>query len=268
MTGVTLGWPALKARAGYADASDFDDVSMEQPPAGSANGAVVVSTNKTIRANLFTLGDPRSIPPREWLYGRHYARRFLSATVAPGGGGKSALAIVESLAMATGKNLVGVLPAEPLRVWYWNGEDPRDELQRRVTAACMHYNIAPQDIGDRLFINSGRDSEIILARDDRTGIKIALPVIGALRREIRDLQLDVLYLDPFVASHAVPENDNGKINAVCRELAMQAEETNCAIELVHHVRKGSFGQGEYTWRTPAAPVHCSPPCAPRVPSIS
>jgi hypothetical protein len=227
--------------------SDFDDVpgmcgqSTAPAPAGT-RGTPTIS----IKANPFTLGDPRAIPPRERLYGHHYVRRFLSATVAPGGGGKSALAIVEALAMATGKNLLGVLPAAPLRVWYWNGEDPTDELQRRVTAVCMHYGIAPDAIGDRLFINSGRDTEIILARDDRNGVKIAVPVIDALRREIRDRQIEVLILDPFVASHAVSENDNGKINAVCRQLAMLAEETNCAIELVHHVRKGTFGQGEYT----------------------
>ena len=77
-------------------------------------------------------------------------------------------------------------------------------------------------------------------------MKIAKPVIDALKHTIRENKIDVFVVDPAVASHAVPENDNGAINAVCRQWAMLAEETGCAVELVHHVRKGAAGQTEHT----------------------
>jgi hypothetical protein len=205
------------------------------------------SSNRAIKASPFTWQDPQTIPPREWLYDRHYIRRYLSTTVAPGGVGKSALAIAEGLAMVTGKNLLGELPVSPLRVWYWNGEDPADELQRRVAAACLQYEISPEDIGDRLFVNSGRETTIVIAQDDKSGLKIAHPVIEALRKEIIAKQIDVLIIDPFVSSHGVSENDNVKINAVLRQWAMLADTTGCAIELVHHTRKPAFGQAaEYS----------------------
>ena len=38
---------------------------------------------------------------------------------------------------------------------------------------------------------------------------------------------------------------HGKINAVCWQWRMLAEETGCAVEVVHHVRKGGLGQGEF-----------------------
>ena len=148
--------------------------------------------------------------------------------------------------MVTGKNLLGALPTERLRVWYWNGEDPLDELNRRIAAVCLHYNITASDIGDRLFVSSGRDTEIIIAYDDRGAIKIATPVVEAICAQIQLNRIDVLIVDPFVASHGVSENDNGKINAVCRQFAMIAERTRCAIEFVHHMRKGAQGQGEYS----------------------
>jgi hypothetical protein len=44
----------------------------------------------------------------------------------------------------------------------------------------------------------------------------------------------------------VSENDNGKINEVCRIWKMLADETGCAVELVHHTRKPAFGQAEYS----------------------
>ena len=211
-----LGWSFLSAWArsrGYNDAHyDFDEA-----PAEWVGETPSPSVSKTIKANPFTWQDPKTIPRREWLYGRHYIRKYLSTTIAPGGVGKSALLTVEILAMVTRRNLLGELPASPLRLWYLNLEDPPDELQRRFAAACLHHSISPEEIGGRLFVNSGRETEIVIARDDRGGdLKIAVPLIEALREEIRSKQVDVLVIDPFVASHGVPENDNGKINAVCR----------------------------------------------------
>jgi hypothetical protein len=207
---------------------------------------VPTGSTQRIVATPFALRDPASIEPRRWLYGRHYIRGFLSATVAPSGLGKSSLALTEAIAMASGKNLLGDLPAGKLRVWYWNGEDPRDEIERRVAAICMHYGIIAGEIEGYLFIDTGRETEIVVARADHGGVKIAKPVIDALKHTIRENKIDLLIIDPFVASHGVPENDNGAINAVCRQWAMVAEETGCAIELVHHVRKGAVGQTEHT----------------------
>ena len=34
--------------------------------------------------------------------------------------------------MATARNLLGEQPEERLRVWYHNGEDPREEIDRRL----------------------------------------------------------------------------------------------------------------------------------------
>src|SRR5262245_56205536 len=54
--------------------------------------------------------DPATLPPREWLYGRHYQRRTVGGTVAPGGIGKTTLCMVEGVAMATARNLLGEQP--------------------------------------------------------------------------------------------------------------------------------------------------------------
>jgi hypothetical protein len=199
-----------------------------------------------ISATPFVLCDPAAIEPRRWLYGRHLIRGFLSVTVAPGGYGKSSLALAEAVAMCAGKNLLGDAPAGQARVWYWNLEDPIDEIVRRTTGACMHYQITAEHLGGRLHINSGRDTPIVIARAERNGFRLCDQTYAALHDTIRENQIDVVIIDPFVAAHGVPENDNTMINAVCRQLARLAEETACAVELVHHTRKPSAGQGEHT----------------------
>ena len=140
--------------------------------------------------------------------------------------------------MVSGRALLGDEPAGPLRVWQINLEDPEDELHRRVTAAALHYKIDPGEIAGRLFVDSGRKANIVLATESRDGIEIAVPVVEAIKAEISTHGIDVLQIDPFVACHSVAENDNTKIAAVARQWAMIAEATGCAIELVHHARKG------------------------------
>ena len=89
----------------------------------------------------FTWRDPSTFPRRQFVYGRHYARQFLSVTAAQTKVGKSSLGLVEAVAMAAGRNLLGIEPIRPMRVWYWNGEDPQEELERRVLAICLHYGV-------------------------------------------------------------------------------------------------------------------------------
>lgn len=190
-----------------------------------------------INASAYTFPNPADIPRREWVYGTHLIRKFVSATVAPSGVGKSSLIIAEAVAMASGKPLLGVEPKGQFRVWLWNGEDPIDELQRRVAAVMLHYGIQREDIEDRLFLDSGRNLEIVLAHETRDGATIAQPVVRALTQTLMKNRIDVMQVDPFVSSHRVSENDNGAIDLVSKQWAKIANDTGCAIDLVHHVRK-------------------------------
>ena len=194
-----------------------------------------------IHATPFVWTDPSKIPLREWLYRPHYIRLFLSLLVAQGGVGKTAKIIAECLAMVTGKPTLGVTPERVLRVWYWNGEDPFDELQRRIAACCKHHSIAEEDIGDRLFVDSGRTLPIVIASGDKAGTKVAEPVIEGVIGTLLANKIDVLVVDPFVACHHVPENDNTGIEIVAKSWAHIAEAANCSIMLVHHVRK-TYGE--------------------------
>lgn len=199
-----------------------------------------------IRATSYVYRDPTKIPVRQWVYGKHLIRRFLSTTVAPGAVGKSSLVLVEAIAMATGRPLLGVAVPKRLRVWYWNGEDPLEEIERRVAAICIHYGIDGRDLEDFLFLDSGRTSSIVLASRTKDGPKVAEPVVSDLINQIREHEIDVLMVDPFVSSHRISENSNDEIDLVATAWNRVAEEGDAAIELVHHVRKGVGPAGEYT----------------------
>lgn len=188
-------------------------------------------------AQPFVWRDPAGIPPRRWLYKPHLIRGFVSLTVSPGGVGKSTLTLCEALALASGRSLLGTPPSERTRVWCWNGEDPGEEIERRIQAAMMHHQLRPADLEGWLFTGSGRDADLVIAEQDRFGISIAAPVVDALVTFITDRQIGLVVIDPFVSSHRVAENDNGAIDRVVKTWARVANATGCAVELVHHTRK-------------------------------
>ncbi|WP_294534641.1 AAA family ATPase [uncultured Rhodoblastus sp.] len=212
---------------------NFYDLPGEpEPPRNAARPLRIV-------ARPFRWIEPKDIPRRQWLYARHYIREYVSMTVAPGGVGKSSLSIVEALTMASGKPLLGIEPCERCRVWLWNGEDPQDEIDRRVMAAAIHYGLTREDFEGWLFTNSGRETEIVLATQTRTGAVVAVPVVEDITATLLANKIDVALIDPFVSSHQVAENDNPAIDRVAKTWGKIAGETKCAVELVHHSRKAN-----------------------------
>jgi hypothetical protein len=205
------------------------------------------STNRAPRIITFTpyvWRAPETIPMRRWLYGKHYIRKFLSATLAAGGLGKSSLDLVEAIAMATGINLLDVPVSDRLRVAYW-GEDPADEIERRVGAILKHFNISREKIEGWLFVDSFRHQPLCVASLEKG--EIVFPDADALTKALIENRIDVLILDPFVKTHSVSENDNAAIDSVARKFNDIAEAADCSIELAHHVRKASnFGRAEVT----------------------
>jgi hypothetical protein len=228
--------PPMQDFAGFERETERELAGLKGNRADTASPAAAVPPIK-FTPTPFKWRDPSTFPRRQFVYGRHYVRQFLSITAAPTKVGKSSKSLVEAVAMATGRNLLGVEPARPMRVWYWNGEDPEEELERRVLAICLHYAIDRVELEKNLFLDSGRDTEIIIATQTRTGAVIAVPVEDALTAALIDGTFDALILDPAVSIHRVSENDNVAIDAVFKTLGRIAGKADIAVEAVHHTRK-------------------------------
>lgn len=222
----------------WGEASEAAYESKRSTERYSDFGADTADESTAIKATPFLWRNPATIPPRQWLYGRHLIRKFVSLDVAPGGLGKSSIKTAEALAMTTGLPLLGKdVFGGPLRVWLYNLEDPAEETERRIHAAAQHFGIGAAQVESRLFVDSGRDQPICIAEETESGASIVRPVVRDVMTQLRERQIDVLSIDPFVSSHAISENDNRAIDMVAKEWARIADQCNCAINLVHHVRK-------------------------------
>ena len=197
------------------------------------------------------------IPPRERVYGHFLFRKFISALGAPGGAGKTAYAFAVALAIVTGRNLLEEVVHEPGNAWIYNLEDPRTELMRRVKAACVEHDITYGDIADRLFLDSGRDRPMVIARTDKHGNLISWPQVEDLKSELKEKKIRLLIVDHFVRSHRVEENVNDQIDFVAALWAEVADAADCAILLVHHFKKGGASGEAASFRGASALIDAS-----------
>jgi RecA-family ATPase len=180
-----------------------------------------------------------TLPKREWVYGYDYIKKYISVTASAGGIGKTSAIIVEALAIATGKDLLGVNVKEQTNVWIINLEDPISEMQMRTIAAMQHYGLTPDDIKGRLFMDGEDTMQITLAAESRDGLITNDDLLAHITRKVKENNIGVIILDPFVSAHLVNENNNGSIQAVVAMLRKLARDTNSSVQLVHHIRKGN-----------------------------
>ena len=183
--------------------------------------------------------DEATLPRRRWVYAHHHIRGFVSVTASAGGIGKTSLTMVEAMAVATGRDLVQEPVKERTNAWIINLEDPRSELELRLAAAMSHYGIKHADIAGKLFMDGEDDIGITLAVENRDGIVQNEALLAHMRDKIIANSIGLVIIDPFVSVHEVNENSNTAIQVVVAMLRKLARETDAAIHVVHHVRKGN-----------------------------
>lgn len=186
------------------------------------------------------LPDPQTLLPRQWLYGTQLIRGFVTVLVAPGGTGKSAYAMAVGMALAARRQFLGDHIFAPVNVAIINLDDPMDELERRVAAVMLAHKIPRQDLDGRLFLEDCDGHGLTLAapaRDDN-GFYVANPDEQALIALIRENDIGLIVCDPFAESHTLEENSNPQMIQAAAVWRRIARATNCAVLLVHHVRKG------------------------------
>ena len=182
-------------------------------------------------------------PPRGWLLGSSFCRKFISSLLADGGTGKSALRILQALALVTGRPLTGEPVFQRCRVLIVSLEDDADELRRRILAARLHYNIPLSELDGWLFLAApGAKAGKLMIMNGRGQI-----VDGQLRAHLEATveakAIDCVVMDPLVKTHSVEENSNSAIDGVAQLLSDLAAKYNMAVDVPHHTSKGPGDPG-------------------------
>lgn len=180
--------------------------------------------------------DYSTIPPRGWLLGTVFCRKFLSSLIAEGGTGKSSIRILQLISLALGRTLSGERVHHRSPVLIVSLEDDRDELRRRVYAVLRHYNIDPKILSGWLYLAAPKGLRVAELND---GAMVKGVLEKYLRTAIAKYNIAMVALDPFIKTHGLNENDNAAMDYVCGLLSEIAIELECGIDLPHHTNKAS-----------------------------
>ena len=184
-------------------------------------------------------------PPRGWLLGNSFCRKFLSSLFGAGGEGKSALRYAQALAAAAGKPITGEHIFQRCRVLIISLEDDADELRRRMLAARLHHNITLDDVDGWLYLAApGGKAGKLMTRDQRSRKLEEGELRANLKAAIVKYKIDLVMVDPFVKSHGVEENDNNGMDAVAQVLTDLATKYDIAVDAPHHISKGQPEPGD------------------------
>ena len=210
---------------------EFDRLVKDAP-------SIKCKPESTVPFQSWATMDAMMIPPRRFLYNNHYIRDFASITIATGGIGKSTLCLTEMIAMATNMDLLGSNPEQRCRVLYINGEDPIDEIQRRIVAICEHHQIDQSLLVDHLYYASGRDYELLLSQGSEGDINENQ--FKMIEEFCLEKKIDVFCLDPLANLTTSPET-NEIFRTLTKRISELASNCNLSVEIVHHTRKGIQG---------------------------
>jgi DNA polymerase I-like protein with 3'-5' exonuclease and polymerase domains len=182
-------------------------------------------------------------PPRGWLLGNIFARRFVSSLYGDGGTGKTALRYAQYLELATARQITGEHIFQRCRVLIVSLEDDDRELRRRIRAARFYHKIELSEVNGWLFLSAPGAKVGKLVELDDKGRAFRGALASILEEAIARRQIDLVALDPFVKTHAVEENVNKQIDAVVEVLTELAIKYDIAVDTPHHTRKGPADPG-------------------------
>lgn len=186
----------------------------------------------------------KKIPPRQWVLGTRCIKGFVDVLVAPGGTSKSTFLLAECMSIVSGIPLTGEPIHRPGPCLIVNGEDPTDEMERRVQAAVKHYGLEPENVSQlRLRSEYGQDDPPHLVNRDKNGRpRINYAYVNEIIRRGRGCVRIVI--DPLVRFHCMNENDNTEMDLVMRVLTEIASKTGAAVSVAHHTNKGKGQSGD------------------------
>jgi AAA domain len=224
----------LSADIGAADGERIDE-PIDEPNSQA-------TTQSAAALGVWNAGaKPLRPPPRGWLLGNQFCRSFLSSLEAAGATGKTAVRTLQMLSMATLRELTGEHVFKRCRVLAISFEDGKEEMERRMLAAQLHHDIAPEDIDGWLYCWTPKGIKL-------AHLKEGTPARGALEKMLRDviaeLKIDFVSLDPFIKLHSLAENDNGAMDFVTDLLVQIAIDCQVGVDAPHHTKKGLQTAGD------------------------
>jgi RecA-family ATPase len=195
------------------------------------------------------------IPPRHWLATNRIIMGDVTILSGDGGGGKTTIA--EQLAVAVAADLGDWLGTTCLSgpVIFFSGEEPKDEIRRRLKDAASLRNIDPDDIENLHFHFAEPDKCTLGSAPANTPIA-ASPLFNSLRTAAKAIRPALVIVDSNAATLGGNYLDRVHARTFVSLFRSLARETGCAVLLLDHpslsgMTNGTGRGGNMDWQNSA-----------------
>ncbi len=176
------------------------------------------------------LAEPETEP--DWLVDSLLARGDVGFVAAEPKLGKSWLAYLMALCLATKRPFLGFKVPKQCRVLLMSEEDSRRRLARRIRQLVAGLDGTPPEDAWFRFTS-------------RTGFKLDAPEwVDRLRAELAAFRPDIVLMDVLRRLHDLDENSNRDMGRLTNVLNDLRRDFGCGFLVLHHNRKLSQGNGK------------------------
>ncbi|MCZ2103092.1 MAG: AAA family ATPase [Comamonadaceae bacterium] len=185
-------------------------------------------------------------PPPRFVWGPYLPRQQVAMLAAHGGTGKSTIALMLAVCVASGRELFGHT-TEQGRVVFASLEDGADVVRHRLAFICQQWGIEPHTLAQHVAIVDGTSHPELFTAERREHGQTT-----ASYAELRELAKGaaLLVIDNASDAYAGDEIQRQQVRAFIRCLAEIARADDCAVLLLAHVdkvtsraRKADGGEG-------------------------
>jgi RecA-family ATPase len=181
-------------------------------------------------------------PPSYWWQGIVPAG-VVTLMGAHGGVGKSTIALMLAVCIATGRPLFGI-DTRRGRVAFFNGEDGADLVRHRLHWICQKMEIDVSELEGWLYVLDATEGEPTLYAEERGRSGKTTPTYAALATYTVEHEIDVLIVDNASDTFDANEIERARVRQYMRALGNIAKHRAGAVLLLAHVDKQTSKAGK------------------------
>ncbi|MBS0229400.1 MAG: AAA family ATPase [Proteobacteria bacterium] len=192
-----------------------------------------------------SVGDVLTNPskPPHFVWGRYLPRGVVALLGAHGGTGKSTIALMLAVAVATGQELFGI-ETERCRVLFASFEDDGAIVRHRLETICKEWSIEPAELEGHLVVVDGTESPELFATTTARDAGSVTPTY--VRLEAMADGFGLVIVDNASDTFGGDEINRRQVRAFMRALGRIAKRNNAAVLLLAHVDKNTSRAGKAT----------------------
>ena len=175
-------------------------------------------------------------PPPRFVWDGYLPRGVVALLGAHGGTGKSTIALMLVVAVASGRGELFGIACETGRVVFASLEDSASVVRHRLHKICTEWGVDPHELAQNLTIVDGTANPELFESTGRDGGETTVTY-----RELRELAqgCDLLVIDNASDAFGGDEIQRRQVRAFIRSLAAIASAQDAAVLLLAHVDKGT-----------------------------